>query len=327
MPEGVRLRWLEGRLQGRDRPRIERIANPWVRDLADDEPGLLEDPQMLGRGRGCEPDLFDEVAADAGRPPQKRLDDLHARRMSERLGNLGYPLMCAAGSPARATCSLTVAIGASYSSIDEIRNSVTHGMNQDRPIWTRLVDGVASAMAFVAAVGVIGALEHLGWTNVLGLALASTMIVAGAVGVLRAPAPFTAHFTRLGDWMQFGADFAAAVVGLWVVASVFPAGRDFLCEPLVPWRVSIAIFGAFAMGCLAQAVVLRAPGERMSLFIFLGFFWIAPFYGFFHAPWMLAQSIASSCADRPPLQSLVAAAGMVVAAEASRRVANWLFAK
>lgn len=118
-------------------------------------------------------------------------------------------------------------------------------MNQDRPIWTRLIDGVASAMAFVAAVGVIGALEHLGWTNVLGLALVSTMIVAGVVGVLRVPAPLTTRFTRLGDWLQHGIDFAAAAIGLWVVASLFPASRDFLCEPLVPWRVSIAIFGAF----------------------------------------------------------------------------------
>lgn len=29
---------------------------------------------------------------------------------------------------------------------------------------------------------------------------------------------------------------------------------------------------------------------RISLFIFLAFFWIAPFYGFFHAPWFLAQT-------------------------------------
>ena len=126
-------------------------------------------------------------------------------------------------------------------------------MNQDRPMRTRLINGVASALMFTAAVATVGALERVGQTNTLGLALASTVIVAGAVGLLRVPVPFTAQFTRLGDWMQHGADLAAAVVGPWVVASVFPASRDFLCEPLVPWRVSIAIFGAFGANWLAAA--------------------------------------------------------------------------
>ena len=127
------------------------------------------------------------------------------------------------------------------------------------------------------------------------------------------------------DWWRYGADFAAAVIGLWAVVSALPASHDFLCEPLVPWRISIALFGAFAMSWLARAVALRAPAERMSLLIFLAFFWIAPFYGFFHAPWFLAQTIASPCADRPVIQSLVAAAVMVIAAEAARRLAGRMF--
>lgn len=79
------------------------------------------------------------------------------------------------------------------------------------------------------------------------------------------------------------------------------------------------------MNWLARSAALRVPTERVSLFIFLAFFWIAPFYGFFHAPWFLAQTIASPCADRPLIQSLVVAAGMVIAAEAGQRLADWLF--
>ena len=196
-------------------------------------------------------------------------------------------------------------------------------MNQDRPIWTRLIDGVASAMAFVAAVGVIAALEHLGWTNVLGLALVSTMIVAGAVGLLRAPAPFTAQFTQLGDWMQHGADFAAAVVGLWVVDSVFPASRDFLCEPLVPWHVSIAIFGAFGANWLAAAAKPTAEFP-LGLMIYLAFFWIAPFYGLFHAPWFLAQAVTLQCEGRPFAQVAIVGIAMAVATVGGHWTARWM---
>lgn len=193
--------------------------------------------------------------------------------------------------------------------------------------WTkmRLIEGAASAVSFVAAVTAVGILDHFGQSNTLALALVSTLIVACAVALLRVPAPFEARFSRSADWWRHGVDFAVAAIGLWAAASVFPASRDFLCEPLVPWRISIALFGAFGMSWLARAVALRAPAQRVSLLIFLAFFWIAPFYGFFHAPWFLAQAIASPCADRPLVQSLFAAAGMVIAAEGARRLADWMF--
>jgi len=189
----------------------------------------------------------------------------------------------------------------------------------------RLIEGAASAAAFIAAVASVGFLSRFGQPNTLGLALVSTLIVAGAEGMLHVPAPFEARFSPSVDWWRHGADFGLGAVGLWAVVSALPASRDFLCEPLVPWRISIAVFGAFAMNWLARAVALRAPKEPVSLFIFLAFFWIAPFYGFFHAPWFLAQTIASACADRPLAQSLITAAGMVIAAEVGRRLADWLF--
>ena len=126
----------------------------------------------------------------------------------------------------------------------------------------RLIEGAASATAFIAAVASVGFLNRFGQPNTLGLALVSTLIVAGAVGMLHVPAPFEARFSRPVDWWRHGADFGLAAVGLWAVVSALPASRDFLCEPLVPWRISIALFGAFAMSWLARAVALRAPKER-----------------------------------------------------------------
>jgi hypothetical protein len=197
-------------------------------------------------------------------------------------------------------------------------------MIQEQLAKMRLIRGAASAVAFVAAVTVAAILVRFGTANTLGLALASTLVVAGALGLLRVPAAFSARFTQPGDWVQHGADFAVAAIGVWAVVSLFPASHDFLCEPLVPWNISIALFGAFAMNWLGRAIALRAPAEQVSLSIFLAFFWIAPFYGFFHAPWFLAQTIASPCINRPLDQSLIVTAGMVIAAEGGRRLANWL---
>jgi len=198
-------------------------------------------------------------------------------------------------------------------------------MFQVQSMKTVLTEGAASAVAFIAAVASVGVLGRFSQTNALGFALVSALIVACSVALLRVPAPFEARFSKSVDWWRHSADFTMAAIGSWAVVSVFPASRDFLCEPLVPWRISIALFGAFAMSCLARAVAVRAPRERVSLLIFLAFFWIAPFYGFFHAPWFLAQAITSPCADRPLVQSLVAAGGMVIATEAGWRLADWLF--
>lgn len=191
---------------------------------------------------------------------------------------------------------------------------------------TRLIEGAASAAAFIAAVAFVGVLGRFWHLSALGLALVSTLILAGALALLRVPARFESRFYRSVHVWQHGVDFATAAIGLWAVVSILPASRDFLCEPLVPWRISIALFGAFGMNWLARAVALRAPPtERYSLMIFLAFFWIAPFYAFFHAPWFLAQAIVSPCADRPLAQSVIAATGMVIASVAGQHLANFSF--
>lgn len=193
--------------------------------------------------------------------------------------------------------------------------------------WTSssLKEGAASAIAFLAAVSAVGILDQFGWSNAICLALISTLIAAGALEVLRIPVPLEAHLARLEDWRRHGVDFAVAAIGVWGVGKVFPMGTHFLCEPLVPWRLSIALFGAFSMTWLGQAVAIRAATQHVWLLILLAFFWIAPFYGFFYAPWFLALTIASPCADRPLIQSLIAAVGMLIAAEMGRRLADWLF--
>src|SRR3546814_1437392 len=63
--------------------RVERVADPRPGDLADDQPRLLQDAQVLRGGRGRQADLLHEVAADAATAPQQD-------RKSTRLNSSQY---------------------------------------------------------------------------------------------------------------------------------------------------------------------------------------------------------------------------------------------
>jgi hypothetical protein len=93
---------------------------------------------------------------------------------------------------------------------------------------------------------------------VAGLQMAAAYIGAlGVVGALGEASP------RGRAWDYRPQQFLGALV----VFAVFPGIVDFVCEPLVPWRISIALFGAFAMSWLATGVALRSPFRLAGLMI------------------------------------------------------------
>lgn len=188
-----------------------------------------------------------------------------------------------------------------------------------------LLAGLKMAAAYIGALGAVGVVGALGEVSPLGLAVAATLTAAGVAYLLQAPTPFETDLTRPADWLRGGVTTLGSCLGALAVFAVFPEIADFLCEPLVPWRISIALFGAFAMSWLATGVALRSPAKLAGLMIYLAFFWIAPFYGFFHAPWFLAQTIAVPCAERPFVQAMIAAAGMALAAHAGHRTGDRMF--
>ena len=185
--------------------------------------------------------------------------------------------------------------------------------------------GLRSGAAFVGALGAAGLLAQFTHAPPIFLALVASLVTAGIAFALAAQDPFDADYTRLNQAGAHVVSFLAALIGLWSIAKVAPATRSFVCEPLVPWQFSIAMFGAFGMSWLAAATKLRIPHDRAGLMIHLAFFWIAPFYGFFHAPWFLAQTVALSCDGRPFAQALVAGVVMAVAAYGGHRTAAWMF--
>ena len=134
-----------------------------------------------------------------------------------------------------------------------------------------------------------------------------------------------ANFEPTASWLATSVvAFAVSFLGLSLVSLVIPAATTFVCEPLVPWGISIGIFGAFSVAWMVAALRIRCRTDLQPL-VNVGFSWIAPFYGFFYSPWFVAQTIVLTCSGRPMVQSLLVGAVMILADVAGARAATWMF--
>ena len=185
--------------------------------------------------------------------------------------------------------------------------------------------GLRSGATFVGALGAAGLLAQFTYAPPIFLALVASLVAAGMAFALVAQDPFDAAYTNLSQAGVHVVSFLVTLLGLWGIAKIVPATSRFVCQPLVPWNFSIALFGAFGMSSLSAATRFRGPHVRAGLMIHLAFFWIAPFYGFFHAPWFLAQTLALPCDGRPLTQAIIVGTAMAVAALGGHCTASWMF--
>ena len=192
-------------------------------------------------------------------------------------------------------------------------------------IISLLSAGLRSGATFVGALGAAGLLAQFTHAPPIFLALIASLVAAGMAFALAAQDPFAADYTSLSQAGVHVVSFFAVLLGLGGIVKIVPATSSFVCEPLVPWQFSIAIFGAFGMSWLSAATRLRIPRDRAGLMVHLAFFWIAPFYGFFHAPWFLAQTLALPCEGRPLIQAIIVGVAMAVAALGGHCTASWMF--
>jgi hypothetical protein len=140
--------------------------------------------------------------------------------------------------------------------------------------------GLRSGATFAAALGVAGLLAQFTHAPPIFLAVIASPLAAGMAFALAVQDPFDADYTSLSQAGAHVASCLTALLGLWGIVNIVPAVGIFVCEPLVSWQFSIAIFGAFGMSRLSAATRLRIPHDRAGLMIHLAFFWIALFYGF-----------------------------------------------
>ena len=181
-----------------------------------------------------------------------------------------------------------------------------------------------SGTAFAASLGFATVVVAKGAVPPIAAGLFASLVLAAAVWTLDLQYPdfdFQLAPTKLASWTV---GFVIPLALVWVLAWLLPPGSQFVCEPLVPWRVSIAVFGAFLTTCVAAGLKLRGSRHPYQALIPIGLCWIAPFYGFFHPPWYLAQSLMLPCAGRTHLQAVIVAVAMTVAAMLGQNVMGWL---
>lgn len=183
--------------------------------------------------------------------------------------------------------------------------------------------GFQSGGAFGVAILAGAALATLQTQPPIVPAIVAGVVLFALEWQFKISSPHADMAVNVDSAISWSVSFLVAATALAMITALLPSGSAFVCEPLVPWKISIAIFGAFASAWLVTVMRLRTKGERAPL-IRLALFWIAPFYGFFHAPWFLAQSLLMPCPERSLAQTMVAAVLMGLTAYAGVRVAAWM---
>lgn len=113
-----------------------------------------------------------------------------------------------------------------------------------------LKEGCLGAGIFLAAllgVGIAGAFE---WRWPLLLVLVATLLLVGSGLSLGLRLPWQHTLFQRASWVAPVVEVAVSAAGLSLAAAFLPQIQAFVCSPLVPWKISIALLGAFATSWL-----------------------------------------------------------------------------
>jgi hypothetical protein len=185
-------------------------------------------------------------------------------------------------------------------------------------------NATVSAVAFSAALGLAALLNTIEGMAPIIPALAASLLLAGLEWRRTLTGPYANYEVAANSLAIWGTAFAISLLGLSLVSSVIPSASTFICEPLVPWGLSIGIFGAFSAAWMIAALRFRGRASLQPL-VYVAFGGIAPFYGFFYSPWFVAQTVVLGCSGRPMVQGLLVGAAMILADIAGAWVATRMF--
>ena len=193
-----------------------------------------------------------------------------------------------------------------------------------RSIWRAAAPRITAGLG---AHSVVVALTALTSSVPLLTALVATLVFAGITLAhhTRGRASIAGASRPLMVPMLAGALALVSIgAGAWVIGRVVGTGAAFYCEPLVPWRIEIALFGSFVGGYLTVMAHARHLAWAVYPLMLLALLWIAPFYGFFSAPVFLGVSLNTLCPDRPLPTVLLTALSMLVGEGVGSAVADWM---
>jgi hypothetical protein len=113
-----------------------------------------------------------------------------------------------------------------------------------------------------------------------------------------------------------------AAAGVWLIGRALGTGTAYYCEPLVPWRIEIALGGSFGVAYVTGMARQRGRAWAAYPLAVLALLWIAPFYGFFSAPLFLGLSLNTMCSGRSLASIVLVALGMRVGEKAGLGIAR-----
>lgn len=185
--------------------------------------------------------------------------------------------------------------------------------------------GLAGA-ACVAHIGIATTELWFSGADSLPAALVGTLCFAMVFMVVEGTSPYSPAPARCG--VLHVVEFAVGAAACWVayILTSLAVGdvEHFYCQPMVPWSIGIAIFGAFITALLLETVRRSRYQGTLEPAVFLSLFWISPFYGFFKAPVFLAQGTALGCEIRETNMLLAATICMWLSACIGKSLAGWL---
>lgn len=180
--------------------------------------------------------------------------------------------------------------------------------------------GIAGAL-FLSRVGEAIAYS-LDIQAALMVALIATLVFAIALMMFtrNAPAHATGSAAIVAELAYLAVGGLGGFLSLWALQTLTRPSPELYCMPEIPWRASIAGFGGFSLGLLEVVINRRGLASLLGPAAYLGFFWIAPWYGFFQPAAFLAQALGHQCEQR----SLPALATALAAMVSGRSIGAWL---
>lgn len=191
------------------------------------------------------------------------------------------------------------------------------------PVWREA--GALTAAALAAQV-VTAMLTSFAAVPLLTAMLATFAFTGTWLGLTRRAGPDAPSLqSGLRSHLYTAALTAAGVfLGARLISLVLGSAHAFACEPAVPWRIEIAIFGSFMIGVLTRMAAARGRARLVYPLALIALLWIAPFYGFFLAPVFLAVGLATGCEGHGVIAIFLAAAGMIAGERLGNGLGAWL---
>lgn len=169
----------------------------------------------------------------------------------------------------------------------------------------------------------------------LGHAIISdSLLVAGicaciALGAMseitgsRVPSLTLADIWQWESWSQLVVDLVFGLIVFYLLQEFIPYIASYDCDNEVRFSFWAYVIGAAIFGLSASLLSNRGIDHIQTLTL-IGFFWIAPYVGFFYGPWYAAQILASNCNEAAVSVSLLVAASMPIVGFLGWQLGTWL---